>query len=105
MHCIVNEDDPLLEPFFGKFSDLWSRPNQAQAFGAYVRGLISETHRKNIQAINSKIVGQRYQSLHHFVADSPWDCEASPTWAMLICTPSPKAWTYSPQAYCTPWSE
>ena len=76
MHCIVNEDDPLLEPFFDKFSELWSRPNQAQAFGAYVRGLISETHRKNIEAINSKIVGQRYQSLHHFVADSPWDCEA-----------------------------
>ena len=76
MDCIVNEPDPVCGPFFDKFSELWARPNQAQAFGAYVRGLISETHRKNIEAMNAKIVGQHYQSLHHFVANSPWDSEA-----------------------------
>lgn len=76
MDCIVNEADPVCQPFFDKFLDLWSRPNQAQAFSAYVRGLISETHRKNIEAMNAKIVGQHYQSLHHFLAQSPWNSEA-----------------------------
>lgn len=72
MDCIVNEPDPVCHPFFDKFSGLWSRPNQAQAFGAYVLGLLSETKRKNIQAINDKVVGQHYQSLHHFLSESPW---------------------------------
>lgn len=76
MDCVMNEPDPVCEPFFDKFSEFWARSNQAQAFGAYVRGLISETHRKNIEAINAKVVGQHYQSLHHFLAESPWDFEA-----------------------------
>ena len=76
MDCIVNDADPVLQPFFCKFTDLWSRPCQAKAFSAYVRGLVSQTHRKNVQAINAKIVGQHYQGLHHFLADSPWDAEA-----------------------------
>jgi len=76
MDCIVNEPDPVLKPFFDNFSDLWSRPNQAQAFGAYVRGLLSETHRKNIEAMNAKIVAQDYQCLHHFLSESPWDAQA-----------------------------
>jgi len=75
MDCIVNEPDPVLKPFFDNFSDLWSRPNQAQAFGAYVRGLLSETHRKNIEAMNTKIVAQEYQGLHHFLNESPWDAQ------------------------------
>ena len=76
MDCVINQPDPFCEPFFDKFSEFWARPNQAQAFGAYVRGLISETHRKNIEAINAKVVGQHYQSLHHFLAESPWNSEA-----------------------------
>lgn len=73
MDCIINEPDPVCAPFFDKFADLWSRPNQSQGFAAYVRGLLAQMDRKNLQAISNCTVGQPYQSLHHFLTDSPWD--------------------------------
>jgi SRSO17 transposase len=75
MDFIVNESDPVCDSFFENFAGLWSRPNQREAFRAYVLGLISETHRKNIEAMSDKIIQQEYQSLHHFIADAPWDDE------------------------------
>jgi SRSO17 transposase len=76
MDCIVNEPDPLCAPFFDKFADLWSRPCQAQCFAAYVRGLLAQMDRKNVEAISERTVGQDYQGLHHFLAESPWDASA-----------------------------
>jgi len=73
MDCIVNEPDPFCQPFFDKFADLWSRPNQRECFAAYVRGLLAQMDRKNVEAISDRVVGQPYQGLHHFLADSPWD--------------------------------
>lgn len=73
MDCIVNEPDPFCAPFFDKFADLWSRPNQPQCFAAYVRGLLAQMDRKNVEAISDRTVGQPYQGLHHFLAESPWD--------------------------------
>jgi len=73
MDFIVNEPDPLFDPFFENFDDLWSRPNQARGFRAYTLGLISETHRKNIEAMSAKMVDQPYQGLHHFLSEAPWD--------------------------------
>ena len=73
MDCIVNEPDPVCGPFFDKFADLWSRPNQPQCFGAYVRGLLAQMDRKNVEAISNGTVGQAYQGLHHFLSESPWD--------------------------------
>ncbi len=73
MDCIVNEPDPICQPFFDKFVDLWSRPNQPQCFGAYVRGLLAQMDRKNVEAISNRTVGQPYQGLHHFLTESPWD--------------------------------
>lgn len=75
MDFIVNEPDPVCDSFFENFEKLWSRPNQREAFHAYILGLVSETHRKNIEAMSAKIVQQEYQGLHHFIADSPWDDE------------------------------
>lgn len=75
MDFIVNEPNPLLDAFFDKFDSVWSRPNQAQGFRAYALGLLSEAHRKNIEALSAKIIEQPYQSLHHFLADAPWDGE------------------------------
>jgi len=78
MDCIVNEPDPVCSPFFERFSDLFSRTNQKQGFSAYVRGLLTQMDRKNIEAITRCTVDQHYQSLHHFLADSPWDaCEVN----------------------------
>ena len=73
MDCIVNEPDPVCAPFFDKFADLWSRPNQPQGFAAYVRGLLAQMDRKNVEAISRRTVGQPYQGLHHFLTESPWD--------------------------------
>lgn len=73
MDCIVNEPGPFCAPFFDKFADLWSRPNQGQCFAAYVRGLLAQMDRKNVEAISERSVGQAYQGLHHFLAESPWD--------------------------------
>jgi len=73
MDCIVNEPDPVCGPFFDKFADLWSRPNQSQCFAAYVRGLLARMDRKNVEAISNRTVGQAYQGLHHFLTESPWD--------------------------------
>ena len=73
MDFIANEPDPLLETFFEKFDSLWSRPNQRQGFRAYALGLLSEAHRKNIEAMNAKMLAPDYQSLHHFLTETPWD--------------------------------
>lgn len=73
MDYIVNEPDPVCAPFFDKFADLWSRPNQSQCFAAYVRGLLAQMDRKNVEAISKRTVGQPYQGLHHFLTESPWD--------------------------------
>ena len=75
MDFIVNQPDPLLDSFFDNFERLWSRPNQAQGFRSYVLGLVCQLHRKNIEAISAKVVGQQYQSLHHFLSDAPWDAD------------------------------
>jgi SRSO17 transposase len=76
MDFIVNEPNRLCEPFFESFDDLFSRPNQREGFRAYVLGLLSETHRKNVERISERVFSQRYQSLHHFISESPWDAEA-----------------------------
>lgn len=76
MDFIVTDPDPLLDAFFDNFASLWSRPNQAEGFRAYVLGLLSEVHRKNVQALSAKTVGEPYQNLHHFLAEAPWDADA-----------------------------
>ena len=75
MDFIVNEPNRLCESFFENFDDLWNRANQHDGFRAYVLGLLSEAHRKNVAVLSGKVVGQDYQSLHHFLTDSPWDDE------------------------------
>ena len=60
MDFIVNEPDPLLDAFFDKFNSAWLRPNQVEGFRAYALSLLSEAHRKNIEALSAKIVKQPY---------------------------------------------
>jgi len=75
MDFIADQPEPLLETFFEKFDSLWSRPNQRQGFRAYALGLLSEAHRKNIEAMNTKMIAPHYQSLHHFLTETPWDAQ------------------------------
>jgi SRSO17 transposase len=76
MDFIVNEPNRVCEPFFESFDDLFTRPNQREGFRAYVLGLLSETHRKNVERISERVISQHYQSLHHFLVESPWDAPA-----------------------------
>jgi len=73
MNYLVDETPEFLEKFFGKFDDLFNRPNQKEQFRQYSTGLLSEIKRKNIQAICEHTIDSRYQAMHHFVHDSPWD--------------------------------
>ena len=75
MDFIADQPEPLLETFFEKFDSLWSRPNQRRGFRAYTLGLLSEAHRKNIEAMNTKMIAPDYQSLHHFLTETPWDAQ------------------------------
>jgi len=73
MNYLVDEIPPFLEKFFRKFDYLFNRPNQREQFRHYCSGLLSEIKRKNIQSICEHTIESRYQAMHHFVHDSPWD--------------------------------
>jgi SRSO17 transposase len=73
MNYLVNDTPPFLEKFFSKFEDLFNRPNQREQFRHYSTGLLAEIKRKNIQAISEHTIASRYQAMHHFLHDSPWD--------------------------------
>ena len=70
MDFIVTDPDPLLDAFLDKFTSRRSRPSQAEGFRAYVLGLVSEAHRKNVEALSDKTIGEPYQRLHHFLTDA-----------------------------------
>lgn len=73
MELITQEPDDFSQTYFDCYDGLWNREEQKRYFVAYVKGLISETHRKNIQRVTEKIFETDYQSMHHFVAESPWN--------------------------------
>jgi hypothetical protein len=75
MDFIRNDKDPFCESFFENFEELWSRPSQSQGFRAYVLGLLGGLNRKNIDQISRHVVGEAYQSLHHFLTAAPWDAQ------------------------------
>lgn len=73
MNYLVSETAPFLEKFFRKFDDLFNRPNQKEQFRQYCTGLLCEIKRKNIQSISEHTIESRYQAMHHFIHDSPWE--------------------------------
>jgi hypothetical protein len=50
MNYLVDEIPVFLEKFFGRFDDLFNRPNQKEQFRQYGSGLLSEIKRKNASA-------------------------------------------------------
>lgn len=73
MNTIINERAELFTEYIDSFDGLWSRESQKEYFEKTLNGFNSETKRKNIERISEKIIGQDYQSLHHFMTTSPWD--------------------------------
>lgn len=73
MDFIMPELPVEVESYLKQYDDLFTRENQHENFRYYVVGLLSETHRKNIESMIEKVIEGDYYSCHHFLADSPWD--------------------------------
>jgi len=73
MSYITCETPAFFDSFFAKFDHIFNRWEPQQYFRLYGTGLLLEIKRKNVQAIDSHIIGGNYQGLHHFISDAPWD--------------------------------
>ncbi len=71
---VISTIPPFLEKFLGEFKDLFIKP-QFKNFKIYPFGLQLELKRTNIQTINECRPKSNYDSLHHFLTNSPWDEE------------------------------
>jgi SRSO17 transposase len=71
---VISTIPPSLEKFLGEFKDLFIEP-QFENFKVYSFGLQLELKRTNIQTINECRPKSNYDSLHHFLTNSPWNEE------------------------------
>ena len=71
---VISTIPPSLEKFLGEFKDLFTK-SQFENFKVYPLGLQLEVKRTNIQTINECRPKSNYDSLHHFLTNSPWDEE------------------------------
>jgi len=65
---------PSLERFSKNFEEVLGK-HQLKNFQAYLTGFCLELKRKNLQAIDNCRIEGSYDSLHHFLSQSPWDEE------------------------------
>ena len=69
----------LLDRFGGfadEFADCFGRRPQHEASRRYLDGLFNDSERKSMQAMHGRLSdASSYQSLQHFITDSPWDAE------------------------------
>ena len=83
-----------LEDRFGEYltrlGDVIGHADRREPFRAYMAGLLLPGERKSIEPMAAKVdprnVGPRHQSMHHFVADAPWEARdvirAARDWAL-----------------------
>jgi len=68
-----------LDVYLTAYRELFARADQARSFGLYVRGLLDDDHRKNVESIAGRLrraeapASDLAQSPQHFVTQSPWD--------------------------------
>jgi SRSO17 transposase len=84
MDFIIPETIEEIENYLSQYDGLFVRKEMKKHFRYYVSGIISETHRKNIQQIMAKVVEGKYQSGHHFLSDSPWKGEEVNKWRIAL---------------------
>lgn len=53
-----------------------TRPSFEKRASQYVSGLFQLKSKRNISKIHERVAGAEYQSLHHFLANSPWSDQA-----------------------------
>jgi hypothetical protein len=73
MNYLTPNVPEMFEKFYSHFDSLFSETSQRDNFRLYGTGLLLEIKRKNIQSICCHIISANYQSMHHFIHDSPWD--------------------------------
>src|SRR5262249_14742739 len=65
-----------LGQFLDGFSGFFTRRPQRAAASQYLDGLFNDSERKSMQAMHGRLSDPAsYQSLQHFITDSPWDAE------------------------------
>jgi DDE superfamily endonuclease len=73
----TNPTAQAIDRFCAQFDDLYCRVSERQAFRQYLIGLLlPREHNKTLTVLSSLVPGANRQRLHHFVHDSPWDCDA-----------------------------
>ena len=55
-----------------EFAGCFGREAQRDASRRYVRGLLSASERKSIQAMSAARSNAEYQRVHHFISEAPW---------------------------------
>ncbi len=65
----------LLSSYYHHFSPR-TRPLFHKRAQQYLSGLFHLDHRRNLEKIDECVDGSEYQSLHHFLSNSPWDAAA-----------------------------
>lgn len=76
MNYLTPDVPPFLEKYYSKFDNIFKEQSQRDEFRLYGTGLLLEIKRKNIQYISKHIIDSDYQSMHHFMHDSPYDEKA-----------------------------
>ena len=85
-----------LEEFLERLTPSLGRPDRRRRARTYVAGLLLDGERKSVQPLAARLgASDNGQSLHHFVAHSPWACEG--LWATMTqeaarLWPRPQAW-------------
>lgn len=65
----------FIEDYYHHFH-IRTRPSFQKRAQQYLAGLFQLSSRRNLSRIDERVSGAEYQSLHHFLANSPWDDEA-----------------------------
>jgi len=71
---IIQPIPPSLERFSSNFEKVLGK-HQLKNLQVYLLGLSLELKRKNLQSVDNSRIKGNYDSLHHFLSQSPWDEE------------------------------
>jgi len=71
---LISDIPKVPKRFLKKFKK-WFTKKQFKNFKRYISGLLLELKRTNIQTIDAYCIESNYDSLHHFLSNSPWQEE------------------------------
>lgn len=76
MEFLTDRLPGLIETFLAHFDDLFKNDIERRRARQYVVGLLMSGSNKTMTEMARHIVGANNQSLHHFLAQAPWDPDA-----------------------------